>query len=333
MKPDLRIPELRITATDAATVFTGAANVQRFDAPSAREIAAYVRNVLGPAPGGAVVHVSASPARLRELADCLADYDVELVQEQLPAEAEPSEADPDPPTDTWEAAEPDGGSGRFLLAGVVVAVAAATAAALYFTVLRQPADPRAAPPTSPAPPVSTAPSSAAPPSATSTSTGAVDGMTRSSQSKSPMPETVRLERDGLSVELPADFVVEADGEMWRAVGGDPNFRLQLAVEEIGELPARTMAEQLVADIAADPDVELVDTDAHSVTYLERAADGSQALWKTWPEGRYQAFVGCHTRFEATASQLETCKKAMHSARLEKISGTDGTGARKSASNT
>ena len=32
--------ELRITATDASTVITGATNVHRFDAPTSREIAA-----------------------------------------------------------------------------------------------------------------------------------------------------------------------------------------------------------------------------------------------------------------------------------------------------
>ena len=39
--------ELRITATDASTVITGAANIHRFDAPTSREIAGTVRSVLG----------------------------------------------------------------------------------------------------------------------------------------------------------------------------------------------------------------------------------------------------------------------------------------------
>ena len=50
--------ELRITATDASTVITGAANIHRFDAPTSREIAGTVRSVLGPEPHGAPVHLS-----------------------------------------------------------------------------------------------------------------------------------------------------------------------------------------------------------------------------------------------------------------------------------
>ena len=74
-----------------------------------------------------------------------------------------------------------------------------------------------------------------------------------------------------------------------------------------------MAEQLLADIEADPEVELVDTDGVAVTYLERAADASQALWRTWPDGAVQLFVGCHTRLEPTVVQRATCRMAMESA--------------------
>ena len=125
--------------------------------------------------------------------------------------------------------------------------------------------------------------------------------------------TVRLEQDGLSVQLPAGFGLDADDGMWRATGGDPDFRLQIAVEHLYQLPAQTMAEQLLADIEADPEVELVDTDGVAVTYLERAADGSQALWRTWPDGAVQLFVGCHTRLEPTVVQRATCRMAMESA--------------------
>ena len=115
------------------------------------------------------------------------------------------------------------------------------------------------------------------------------------------------------MQLPAGFGLEADDGMWRATGGDPDFRLQIAVEHLYQLPAQTMAEQLLADIEADPEVELVDTDGVAVTYLERAADGSQALWRTWPDGAVQLFVGCHTRLEPTVVQRATCRMAMESA--------------------
>ena len=64
--------ELRITATDASTVITGAANIHRFDAPTSREIAGTVRSVLGPDPHGAPVHIAADPQRLSELTHALA---------------------------------------------------------------------------------------------------------------------------------------------------------------------------------------------------------------------------------------------------------------------
>ena len=75
--------ELRITATDASTVITGAANIHRFDAPTSREIAGTVRSVLGPDPQGAPVHIAADPQRLRELTHALADYDIDLTTEPL----------------------------------------------------------------------------------------------------------------------------------------------------------------------------------------------------------------------------------------------------------
>ena len=125
--------------------------------------------------------------------------------------------------------------------------------------------------------------------------------------------SISIERDGLTVQLPAGFTLEADDDMWRATGSDPNFRLQIAVEHLYQLPARTMADQLLADIETDPEVELVDTDGISVTYLERAGDGSQSLWKTWPNGTVQLFVGCHTRAEPTVVQRATCRMAMESA--------------------
>ena len=79
-------PALRITVTDASTVFTGAANLQRFDSPSGREIVAFIRNVFGPRPDGAHVHIAADPARLRHLEALLAGYDITLTtQELLPA--------------------------------------------------------------------------------------------------------------------------------------------------------------------------------------------------------------------------------------------------------
>lgn len=302
-------PALRITATDASTVFTGAAHVHRFDAPSSREIAASVRNVLGPHPDGARVHVAADAVRLREIAYALADYDIVFTAEELPTDpaADPAVDPPaDPATDAWEAVAPIEAerdlSGWIVLA-VALVVSVACAAVVFTTVVR---------------PVlgiagrSDESHEVEPPAA---EVAVESSLSTESSISNESPATVTLERDGLSVELPAGFALEADGEMWRAVGADPNFRLQIAVEHLYQLPAQTMAEQLLADIEADPEVELVDTDGHAVTYLERAKDGSQSLWKTWPVGGTQLFVGCHTRFEPTTVQRATCRMAMESAQF------------------
>ena len=284
--------DLRITATDASTVITGATNVHRFDAPTSREIAATVRNALGPHPAGAQVHIAADPQRLRELAHALADYDIDLTTETLEPLAERKHDDV--PTDSFRAvpSEPDGRSGVWIVAAVVAVVALVCAGVIWLLTRGEAAEPETPP----------APATEEEPEARETE--------RASVSESP---TVRLEQDGLSVQLPAGFGLEADDGMWRATGGDPDFRLQIAVEHLYQLPAQTMAEQLLADIEADPEVELVDTDGVAVTYLERAADGSQALWRTWPDGAVQLFVGCHTRLEPTVVQRATCRMAMESA--------------------
>lgn len=286
--------ELRITATDASTVITGAANIHRFDAPTSREIAGTVRSVLGPDPHGAPVHIAADPQRLSELTHALADYDIELTTEPLQPVA-PTPDDTPEPFHRPPPPEQESRSGVWIIAAVVAAVALACAAVIWgLTSGKSPGEEE--PPPSQPPETQSAPVSSP-----------VQEEERAEQT------SISIERDGLTVQLPAGFTLEADDDMWRATGDDPNFRLQIAVEHLYQLPARTMAEQLLADIEADPEVELVDTDGISVTYLERAGDGSQSLWKTWPNGTVQLFVGCHTRAEPTVVQRATCRMAMESA--------------------
>lgn len=287
---------LRITATDASTVITGAANIHRFDAPSSREIAGTVRSVLGPDPAGAQVHIAADPQRLHELAHALADYDIELSTETLGPV--PDDAPSDPLRPAPEAPEP-GGNGTWIVAGVVALVALACAGVIWG--LTSNAQPEPTAEAAPEEPPETAEEQA--PEKTP------------EQEEAELP-SISVARDGLSVQLPAGFTLDADGDGWRATGDDPNFRLHMAIERLYQLPARTMAEQLIADIEADPEVELVDTDGVAVTYLERAADGSQSLWKTWPNGAVQLFVGCHTRSEPTVVQRATCRMAMESAEFQ-----------------
>ena len=288
--------ELRITATDASTVITGAANIHRFDAPTSCEIAGTVRSVLGPDPHGAPVHIAADPQRLSELTHALADYDIDLTTEPLQPVA-PTPDDTPEPFHRPPPPEQESRSGVWIIAAVVAAVALACAAVIWGLTSGKTQSPgEEEPPPSQPPETQSAPVSSP-----------VQEEERAEQT------SISIERDGLTVQLPAGFTLEADDDMWRATGSDPNFRLQIAVEHLYQLPARTMADQLLADIETDPEVELVDTDGISVTYLERAGDGSQSLWKTWPNGTVQLFVGCHTRAEPTVVQRATCRMAMETA--------------------
>lgn len=288
--------ELRITATDASTVITGAANIHRFDAPTSREIAGTVRSVLGPDPHGAPVHIAADPQRLSELTHALADYDIDLTTEPLQPVA-PTPDDTPEPFHRPPPPEQESRSGVWIIAAVVAAVALACAAVIWgLTSGKAQSSGEAEPPPSQPPETQSTPVSSP-----------------AQEEEEAEQSSISIERDGLTVQLPAGFTLEADDDMWRATGSDPNFRLQIAIEHLYQLPARTMADQLLADIETDPEVELVDTDGISVTYLERAGDGSQSLWKTWPNGTVQLFVGCHTRTEPTVVQRATCRMAMESA--------------------
>ena len=288
--------ELRITATDASTVITGAANIHRFDAPTSREIAGTVRSVLGPDPHGAPVHIAADPQRLSELTHALADYDIDLTTEPLQPVA-PTPDDTPEPFHRPPPPEQESRSGVWIIAAVVAAVALACAAVIWgLTSGKAQSSGEAEPPPSQPPETQSTPVSSP-----------------AQEEEEAEQSSISIDRDGLTVQLPAGFTLEADDDIWRATGSDPNFRLQIAVEHLYQLPARTMADQLLADIETDPEVELVDTDGISVTYLERAGDGSQSLWKTWPNGTVQLFVGCHTRTEPTVVQRATCRMAMESA--------------------
>lgn len=292
---------LQVRVTEETTVFSGAANLRRCDAPTPLEIATYIRSVFGDEPHGAHVHLIAEEQVIHLIDQALADYGIhltaELPSDEAPTTTMPAVHTPEPlpvarPLDTRE--EHESRRAGWIIVGLVIVVAAACGLVLWWTFgpSLDDDDETAQEPAS-APPSSAAPEPV----------------------PAPEPEPEVLEQDGLSVQLPAGFHIEEDGDMWRAVGPDPNFRLQLSVDERYNVPAQALAEQLREDIERDPEVELVGTDGHAVTYLERAADGSQALWKTWPDGAVQLSVGCHTRYEPTKVQQATCTMAMNSARF------------------
>ena len=299
---------LRITVTETSTVFTGVANLRRMDAPSAREVVNYVRNVFGPEPAGAHVHIAASPARLAELESALAGYEIRLTTEALPGDGDTNAFGlyDSGDLDALVRGVDEGSSRRpeWAVLAVAAAVAVVCAVVIGMTaanlVGRSTAEENALEET---------------PSEAVDASEVAEAVTEASTSEQ-APDTVELERDGVRVELPAGFELEEVDGMWRATGPDPDFRLLISVDELYNLPAETMAEQLLRDVEADPETELVDTDGHSLTYRELPADGSEVLWKTWPHDNYQVFVACHTRSAPTTVQQATCRMAFESAVFE-----------------
>lgn len=301
--------ELRVTASDTATVFSGALNLHRFDAPSPRDIAAQIRTALGPDTAGARVRIIAEPERAARIEAALAGSGIAVTCEEL------SLVDaPDPPSPELDLRRPTGEEpgGRdwavWAVAAVVAAAAAACAVAVAATTRSLHQQPESAPPpeTPPETPVVSAAGSGA----------AVEGASTSNEAP---PRTVVLQRDGLHVELPAGFTLEPDGELWRATGLDPDFRLEIAVDELYNLPPEALAEQLRRDLETDPGTELVAVDGQRLTYRELPGDGSEVLWRTWPAGNRQIFVGCHTRTAPTQVQQATCRMAMDSASYRPVS--------------
>lgn len=311
--------ELRVTVSDTATVFSGPFNLHRFDAPSPRDIAAQIRSALGPDTAGARVRITAEPGRAAQIEAALAGSGIAVTCEELPLVDAP-----DPPTPELElhrpASEEPGGRdwAAWAVAAVVAAAAAACAVAVAATTRALHAPVGSAPLTETT--VAETPASlTSAPVTGSTGTLVTEAAEGASASNEAPPRTVVLQRDGLHVELPAGFSLEPDGELWRATGLDPDFRLEIAVDELYNLPPETLAEQLRRDLEADPGAELVAVDGQTLTYRELPGDGSEVLWRTWPAGNRQIFVGCHTRTAPTQVQQATCRMAMDSASYRPVS--------------
>ncbi|MDY5786422.1 type VII secretion-associated protein [Corynebacterium sp.] len=297
-------PALTITMKGAAVIFEGVSNVYRYDRPGPADVAHHVRSVLGAEPGGAVVHVVGEDDDVDALSRALVGYDITLTAEPLPVVAPDTVEDTSTelrvqrPTPDGRSKDGQRGDG-WVIAAAAVVVAALAAGAIWSSlssrvVADNTAVSQSSAPTSVAPTASTTPRSTQPAT----------------------PRTVVVERQGLRVELPAGFTIVPDGDMWRATGDDPDFRLQIAVENLYQLPAEQMVAQVVDEVEADPEVELVSNDGTLVHYTQRSADGSVAEWRTWADGGHQLFVGCHTRQEATTVQKATCRMAMESAEFE-----------------
>lgn len=322
---------LTVTVDDDCTVFSGLANVHRYDQPSASEIVSYVRSVLGENPQWAPVHLIADEAELTRLIQAFGDYEVELTCESLDGGDVDSakaadETDTHPATAEWEEVgaisvrrpvlEPRRrerfGTSGYLLVGVVALVAAVCAAAIWFVAGRGSGADANIDGAGAAPPDDAA--DVAPP-ADMPGDGAEGGPADDPEPEQPKMEKVTLEQDGLSVELPVGFHLEPDGDMWRATGPDPDFRLQLAVDPLYGVPPEDIMRQVQKDIENDPELRHTASDETSVRYEHALPDGSHALWSTWTDRDVQISIGCHTRTAPTTVQLATCTMANESARF------------------
>lgn len=308
-------PDLTVTVTEETTVFEGIANVRRHDHPSPAEIASYIRTVSGPVPQGTHVHVVAPEAESAQIVQALEGSGIDLSTEPAGRGVDHGDGegrhalavavDADRGEAWWDdepidVARPlvggaDEGVGRWWPVAAVAAAAVLCGVAILGTVsaLERGGGEEAAEASEPVPAEAPEPVSQPP--------------------TSPRPATAVITRGGLVVEVPAGFSVEPDGDMWRATGQDPNFRLQLAVDPLYQLPGEQLVEQVLREIEQDPQVELVSDDAGVVTYREVNPDGSQALWRTWTEAGNQLSIGCHSRYEPTRVQEATCRMAMDSA--------------------
>lgn len=291
---------LRVDISDGFAIFSGAANLHRFDEPSTADIAASVRSLLGETP--ARVEVSADDATIAELRALLPDFEVaeQSLIDDSPDSAPEPEPEPEPETSQWGTVQVSrprlevrgrGSSISAMLIAVVIAVIVLCAAAIWFVMGR----------------VSDQPEPVQPPRTTASTSFATP--------TSAPPETVIVSQDGLSVELPVGFSLEPDEDMWRATGPDPDFRLQFAVDPLYGVDPDILLDQVETEINEDPELTLLERADGQIRYRHMLADGSEALWGTWTDGGHQISIGCHTRLAPTTVQLAACTMANDSARF------------------
>lgn len=323
---------LTITIDEDATVFSGLSNVHRYDRPSASEIVSFVRGVLGDDPQQTTVHLVADAETQQRIIHAFGDYGIDLTcedpsssgqgdGEEAGAPSRETVARTHPATSEWEeinhipvrrpAVETRRtgrlGSVSYLLAGVVVLVAAVCGVAIWVVAGRGVSND--------VHDAAEQPSQTTPLEAHGSRSPSHVPEQPGLEPEQPAPENVTLEQNGLSVELPVGFHLEPDGNMWRATGPDPDFRLQLAVDPLYGVAPDAVMRQVLADIEADPELRLIDSSDENVRYAHDLPDGSRAQWSTWTDRDVQLSIGCHTRKEPTTVQSATCTMANDSARF------------------
>lgn len=301
-------PDLRITMTPTNTVFTGAANVHRFDGPGPREVAQYVRGLFGPDPGGAVIQIAASPEDLDQFEQAMSGYDVTITAERLEVEADPPTEEQ--PAITAADLAPRRAWWPFVALGAAVVVVAAICGFVLFRFLSTPSSPTSA---------------QASEGATSTTVlHSQPTASRASTSPSPSiasePTAVRIAQDGLAIELPPGFQLAQHEQGWMATGADPDVRVLISAENRYTLPPEQFVAQLLGGIESDPELTLVDHNLHAVTYRETAPGGAETLWRTWAQDSYQLFVACQTRQAPSRVQQATCQMAFDTAEFTPPTG-------------
>ena len=139
----------------------------------------------------------------------------------------------------------------------------------------------------------------------------------------PQPGSVVLEAGGISVALPAGYILnpgKAGGVM--ATGPDPDLRIHLAADPALGLPPESILEEASMRVETDPVLHRSDRaglrpGVQAVAYREDPGDGSFVDWITWVDQDHQMSVGCHTRIAPTVAQRAICRMAVNSVVLRK----------------
>lgn len=275
---------ITVTITNELTIIDGPTTVYRYDHPDAAELAEFILSL-----DDDELHIEGDQSSINALTAALAGSDIDIT----------TEAFAETPTEIIERPE-------LPRRNPIPAVVAATALAVFalggLAAWRTSGHEEASISMSSTSEVASSAPQSAPQFSTQPST----------QSG---PQKVVLTQAGLSVELPAGFSLEADEDMWRATGADPDFRLQLAVDELYGLPPEAMLEQIQREIDSDPTLAPLSRDGNSMHYQQKLDDGSEVHWHTWAQADYQLSLGCHTRFAPTRTQLATCQMATDTARF------------------
>lgn len=140
--------------------------------------------------------------------------------------------------------------------------------------------------------------------------------TSSPPAESSVTPTV-LSHEGLTISAPTGFQLVDEGDMWLASGDDPDFRLNIAVDDLYGLPPDQLMQQVERDIADDPELTLINAGPDRIEYEQVAPDGSYVAWTTWVEEGAQISLGCHSRAEATTVHRAACAMANNTVDYEK----------------